>query len=371
MSTPIEIQNRTTSPAPWNHDLDALLERFGREEDDRKANQILDDIFRRHGAEAIRRSVERALGRTRAAAFEDADDLIGEVSLNLVERLRRWRDNRGSKVDSFQAYTESVARNAVHNRMQKEQPLRSKLIANLRYAVASSPRLCSWRNRNGITVIGLSESGRSESSGSELLSRLLEDPRNLALVLGMSDGRIMSNLRSILTGLIEVLGHPVPFYTAVNLIASARELADGRPMAESQFEVGLIDRMIDTAQSAEVSAIVQEELLTLWLAIRELPPLQRAALLLNLRDSLGRGVIALLLETRIASLSEIARAVAMPEAELVERWDSLPLDDRSIAARYGITPVQVVSHRRNARARLRKEGAHTMVLKPSRSRAAA
>lgn len=369
MSVHADSTSRNGHPLQWNHDLDALIERFGRESDDRKANALLDDIFRRFGVEAIRRSVERGAGRSRC--FDDAEDLIGEVSLSLVERLRRFRDKQCSKVDCFRAYTESVTRNAIHSRSQRERPLRTKLIANLRYAVSSSPRLHSWKNEAGVTLIGLMDGPSAQAAGT-LIARLLEDPRSLPVLLRLDDAFSSFDLRTIVTRLIEAIGGPAPFYSVVNVIAGARELADGRPVAESQFDAGpFYDRMVDTAPDAERTAIAQQELRALWNSIQDLPMLQRAALILNLRDPLGRGVIALLLETKIATRSQIAQAVGMSLDELLTRWDDLPMDDRSIAHRYGVTPVQVVSLRRAARTRLLRGPVQTIVLKPSRRRAAA
>lgn len=372
MSTPAESLPPASCPHFWNHQLDALIERYGREPDDRKAKILLDDIFRRFGVEAIRRSVERAVGRTRAG-IDDAEDLIGEVAYSLIARLRRWRSNHCAKVECFGSYAESVTRNAVHSRTQREQPLRTKLIANLRYAVSSSPHLRFFKSESGITLIGLVDSA-SDRPDAVLLAKMLEEPRNLALVLRLNEPVASLTHRDVVTRLIRAIGGPVPFYSVVNILAGARELADGRAVPESQFDSGPFhDRIVDDAPDAQHTAILKQEIAALWQAIQQLPVLQRAALLLNLRDPLGRGVIALLLETRIANEHQIACAVGMTAEELESRWDALPMDDRSIAARYGITAVQVVSLRRNARTRLRRGPApvQTIVFKPSRSRATA
>ena len=53
-----------------------------------------------------------------------------------------------------------------------------------------------------------------------------------------------------------------------------------------------------------------------WAEIRELPLRRRMALLMSLRDSNGRGVLALRLLIRLASIREIAYALAMPAEKL-------------------------------------------------------
>ena len=96
----------------------------------------------------------------------------------------------------------------------------------------------------------------------------------------------------------------------------------------------------------------RERLERLWGEIRELPPRQRAALLLNLRDDEGRGMIELWPQTGIASLAELARALDLTEAALRELWPTLPRDDQWIAARLGVTRRQVINLRKCARGRL-------------------
>ena len=96
----------------------------------------------------------------------------------------------------------------------------------------------------------------------------------------------------------------------------------------------------------------REHLERLWGEIRELPPRQRAALLLNLRDDEGRGMIELWPQTGIAPLADLARALELTEAALRELWPTLPRDDQWIAERLGVTRRQVINLRKCARERL-------------------
>jgi hypothetical protein len=89
----------------------------------------------------------------------------------------------------------------------------------------------------------------------------------------------------------------------------------------------------------------------LWAEICELPPRQRAALLLNLRDA-HEDVISLLLLTGAATLRQIAGAMGTPVEQFAELWRQLPLDDLAIAARLGVTRQQVINLRKAARERL-------------------
>jgi hypothetical protein len=77
----------------------------------------------------------------------------------------------------------------------------------------------------------------------------------------------------------------------------------------------------------------------LWSEIRQLRGPQRAALLLNLRDTDGSNGLVVFLFAGVTTFEEIAQAVDLSPQELAELWPTLPLDDLNIAARLGLTNV--------------------------------
>ncbi len=95
-----------------------------------------------------------------------------------------------------------------------------------------------------------------------------------------------------------------------------------------------------------------ERLRRLWRELLQLPVRQRAALLLNLRDAEGHGMIATLPLTGVATMREIAAALEMPAVEFAALWRDLPLEDRRIAELLAITRQQVINLRKCARERL-------------------
>ena len=98
--------------------------------------------------------------------------------------------------------------------------------------------------------------------------------------------------------------------------------------------------------------IQRQSLEAIWHEVLELPERQRAALLLNLRDASGQGVIELLPATGIASLRQLATATGMTAAALAGIWNRLPLDDQAISELLRITRQQVINLRKSARDRL-------------------
>ena len=79
---------------------------------------------------------------------------------------------------------------------------------------------------------------------------------------------------------------------------------------------------------------------------------QRAALLLNLREPNGQGVIELFPLTGVATFPQIAAALEFSLEQLAELWNSLPIDDERIADLLHMNRQQVINLRKAARARL-------------------
>jgi hypothetical protein len=90
----------------------------------------------------------------------------------------------------------------------------------------------------------------------------------------------------------------------------------------------------------------------LWREICRLPPNQRSALLLNLRDESGNCATTLFVAAGVAGLPAIAATLGIPLEEFVELWRGMPLNDLDIAGRLGVTRQQVINLRKCAKERL-------------------
>ncbi len=125
-------------------------------------------------------------------------------------------------------------------------------------------------------------------------------------------------------------------------LASSEELSD---------ESGEIT--VASSDAAPDDLVEQRDALeTLWREVLLLPRHQRVALLLNLRDEEGRGMIGLLPLIGLATQDEIAAALDMPPSRLAAIWDELPRDDEWIARELKVTRRQVINFRKCARERL-------------------
>jgi DNA-directed RNA polymerase specialized sigma24 family protein len=116
-------------------------------------------------------------------------------------------------------------------------------------------------------------------------------------------------------------------------------------MTEEMEREDVLPPSSDDVESEAIAALSDEQFRAqLWREICDLPPRQRAALLLGME----RDDLLLLTE----SVTQIAAASALPLAEFADLWRNLPLTDSMIAERLGVTSLQVSNLRKCARERL-------------------
>jgi DNA-directed RNA polymerase specialized sigma24 family protein len=219
-----------------------------------------------------------------------------------------------------EAYVTTLTKNAVRDLLRRRAPERTRVKSRLRYLFRHDRRLALW-NCEGVTLCGLAVwRGRAEYE-----ARI---PRGLGEIAG--DAMVAALTR---------IARPVRLADLVAACVAGEEAQPPRPEAEPA-----------AAQADAFEA--RQYLQILWREIRELPPNQRAALLLNLREPGSGNAVTLFVAIGIATLEEIAEAVEMPVAQLSSMWDGLPLDDLRIAAHLGIRRQQVINLRKSARERL-------------------
>jgi DNA-directed RNA polymerase specialized sigma24 family protein len=164
---------------------------------------------------------------------------------------------------------------------------------------------------------------------------------------------------TFLSELLGAVGQPIELDALVGVMAELWDVRDADALVDSDPQ-NAIEEAADPRPGAAAEAERRIYLERLWLEIRALPMRQRAALLLNLKDKRGCGVLSLLPLTGVATLRELAEALEMAAPDFAELWKELPLDDAAIAGRLGLARQQVINLRKSARERLarrmKKEG---------------
>ncbi len=223
----------------------------------------------------------------------------------------------------------------------------------LRYLLTHRPEFALWKEDDEEWFCGLAgrRNLKTASDRSEKLQRLLGD--SCSALSQMDPQR--SPLPDLVAAILRYADCPVELDELVNVIAELKGIREQtlRPSSrrEEEDRRGLPEPASRQAgQDAELEQ--RERLRRLWAEISELPPRQRFALLMNLKDEGGRDLTSLLPLTGVCSFAEIAATLNLSVERLAELMQGLPLDDATIATHLNITRQQVINLRKSARERL-------------------
>ena len=286
-------------------------------------------------APLIRRIVSRHGGGRLAA---DLGDLESMINLRLLHKLRRLAETPAAGIEDLERYIATVSYNVVNDHLRRRFPERTRHKNRLRYVLTHDPRLALWNAPVG-PVAGLKTWEGSVTTAASVTL----DPRrtNVPITRKIRDKQRPADA---LHALFTAVGAPVALETLVDHTAALWDV----PLAPA--EVALVDE-----HEGVPAQIERRELLrTLWREIEQLLPMQRKALLLNLRDDETVNVVALVVRTATARFDDVAAALEMTAGQLSEIWNDLPLDDLRIAALLHVTRQQVINLRKSARERLRR-----------------
>jgi hypothetical protein len=346
---------RRAPPEGMDPVLRPLLEAAGEREWERAAERLL--------AQRAQPVLRRVLARRHDAPFArsagiDSDDLRCEIVARIVLRLRELRaDPEAVCIRSFSAYVAATAEHVCDAHLRGRHPERSRLKNRVRYLFRHRPGLAMRADPWGQVYCALASWEEAPPSGVSPRTELLRRDPIEALRRATGDpGRLGADLSALAVVLLEWVGRPVPLDDLTHALAGITGLAEpaAQPIAGGNREGGeeLWERVRDEQVDVQQEIAERDYLQRLWGELALLPPPQCAALLLNLRDAGGRGVLALLPLRGVARIREIAAALGMEAAAFAALWNDLPLEDQAIAGILGVTRQQVINLRLAARRRL-------------------
>jgi DNA-directed RNA polymerase specialized sigma24 family protein len=298
-----------------------------------------DEAERQRALEAV--LVERArpvisgvLGTTRGTSLgrDEADDIAATVTLRLVRRLRRVADGEAPAIGSFGDFVARLTYNALYDFLRTRFPERTRLKNRLRYVARNDGRFVTTL-LDGNAVVALAAWGHRGD-----VARRPSIPKHDAPAPMLRQHDTAGALAAALMR----IGIPAMLDDLVTIFAEAWGISD-HAAAESEPE---------TKSDPEQELAMRSHLAALWKEIGALPPKQRSALLLNLRDREGLNAITLFVLVGVAGIAEIAEAAGLTLERMWTIWDDLPLDDLTIAGMLGLTRQQVINLRKSARERL-------------------
>jgi len=272
----------------------------------------------------------------------DADDISSAVSLRLVHRLRRVRASVDDAIQDVTGYVVTLTQNSIHDHLRRRFPQRARHKNRLRYLLTHDRRFDLW-NVNGSPVCGL----RKWSGAQNGLKDVAIDEAAVTRTM-----RNRERTADAVLAIFEVAGQAIQLEALVDFTATLWHIVD---LAQVQIaDRPAVEPVADRAETTATHLERREFLAALWREIQELRPMQRKALLLNLRDSGTVNVISLLVLTGTALFDDVAKTLEISPAELKELWDKLPLEDLEIAKLLSVTRQQVINLRKAARSRLHR-----------------
>jgi hypothetical protein len=321
------------------------------------ADELLRAIIDEHAEPIIKKILRRklrvSLNERGTQQNQDALEIAGDLRATIVSTLRTLRqDPNHTAIASFPDFVAIKTYSACADYFREKHPQRWRLKSLLRRRLRQNPRFALWQAEDKRWYAGFNgrQDTGTEAKGPFALNSVspadLMEPADVKL----SDAQLKSD--EFLNTLFERSVGPIGFDEVVKIAAETWHIHDSpvesldTGSTESDHQFTSSDPRVDLA--LEQRLFFEE----VWREVCQLPVLQRAALLLNLRDSRDGGVISFLPFLGVASKHELARLLEMPYEDFEKVWNELPLDDSRIAQMFGITRQQVINLRKTARERL-------------------
>ncbi|HEX8845559.1 MAG TPA: hypothetical protein VF791_12985 [Pyrinomonadaceae bacterium] len=342
-------------------DVDRLLVAFLCAKDESESERLLGELICEQVEPTIIKIIKSKLRVSLSSAQgsernQDALELAGDLRLTVLSELRRLKSSSNPRlITNLQDYVAVKTFSACADYFREKNPRRWRLKSSLRHHLRHNPRFALWESEGHRWLCGLSDWRESENAPTTLTERLRQLSENPEDALRNSspdrDVRLLPPV-DLLTAVFEHAGHAIELDDLVTIAARVWGIRDQSLESVDDENGHLRGSLVD--KSVRVDAALEQRLYLekLWAEVCDLPPLQRAALLLNLRDAGGGSVISFIPYLKIASKAEMAEVLSMSEEQFAKIWNDLPLDDRSIGELLGITRQQVINLRKTARERL-------------------
>jgi RNA polymerase sigma factor (sigma-70 family) len=298
--------------------IERVLETEGAERE-REIGDLIANVARPQARRVIRRYM-----RGEGLTAEDAEDVVATLELRLLAKLRSAESDES--ILDFAQYVAKLTFNILSDHFRRRFPHRTRLKNRLRYTLTHDPRLALWMAGERLAC------GLVEWQGTHGAS---------AATAAIPPRRNRDAPAAALVAIFRSSGEALDFEELINRLAEEWHVMDA-PLFETAA----------STPPADESYEVRELLAALWREVLELRPMQRKALLLNLRDAETTHVLSLFVLADVAGIDAIASALEMSRASLDAMWNDLPLDDLRIAAMLGVTRQQVINLRKSARERL-------------------
>jgi len=335
---------------PKDDSSDSILAPFLTAKSESISDELLRAIIDEHAdpiiKKILRSKLRVSLNGRGTQQNQDALEIAGDMRASIISTLRALRQNpKKGAIADFSDFVAIKTYSACADYFREKHPQRWRLKSLLRRRLRQNPRFALWQGEDKRWYAGFSGRRETESEA--------EAPETAESITPPTDGKLSAaQMKSdeFLGVLFERSGGPIVFDEVVKIAAETWHIHD--PPAESIDSYERDEQF--TSSEPRVDLALEQRLFfeQVWFEVCQLPVLQRAALLLNLRDSRDGGMISFLPFVGVASKEELARLLEIPYEDFQRLWSALPLDDLRIAQMFGITRQQVINLRKTARERL-------------------
>ena len=331
--------------------IDALLEPLLLVGDGDQADELLLRLINTHVDPVIKGVIRFKLRLSSYSATQraEADDIYQEVLLQLLGQLQKFRRLPDAHpISDLRGMAAVIAHRTCARWMRRQFPERHALKNRLHYLVTRQRGFALWPNNEGQLVAGFAVWQTEKRDDSRHALEVESLPAHIRPPKGAKAQEIADTIAAIFNH----VQHPIEFDELVSAVASLLGISDQplESLAEDEDSVASVPDVSepDAAWRIEKRMFLQR----LWQELEQLPRNQRAALLLNLKETSGFGCITLFPATGVATLRQLAQAVEMTAESFAELWNELPLEDARIAELLGLTRQQVINARKSGRERL-------------------
>jgi RNA polymerase sigma factor (sigma-70 family) len=339
--------------------IDSLLLAYLQATDESESQQLAAQLISEYAEPVIAGVLRYKLGislhfASSTGDHQEAEDICSEVILELLTRLQKFKaDPVQMGIKDVRSLVAVMTYHACSKYLRRKNPQRTRLKNRLRYVLTHWQDFALWQGKHKELICGLAEwQNQQKARRSARLRQLLDHPQTFKqsqLLQGEE-----TNPVALLMTIFKWIGGPIHLNDLVEITAELWGVKDYSTDLESGVdgEASLLHHLPDTRTDVATEVEKRIYLESIWSEIRQLPEQQCIALLLNLTDATGYGVINLLRVTGIASLREIATVLNMPTEHLAEIWSDLPMEDARIATHLKVTRQQVSKLRKSAREQL-------------------
>lgn len=335
--------------------IDPLLEPLLLEANDQQADEILSRVITLYVEPVIKGIIRYKLhlSSDRGVDRTEADDIYQEVLVQLLAELHQLRRQPDKHpINDVRGMAAIISHRTCSRWMRRQFPERHALKNRVQYLLTRQRGLALWQDEDRKLVAGFTVwQGKKKASPARRLEARGRHSGPLAQ-LRSPGGSKPRELADAVAAIFNQAGGPIEFDELVTTLASLLQVRDQPHESIDDNEDAIAFQATagqpDPAWQVEKRIFLQR----LWEELQQLPPNQRAALLLNLKDAEGRGCIALFPATGVATLRQLAEALGMDANRFAELWNELPLEDARIAELLGLTRQQVINARKSGRERL-------------------